>query len=359
MKVRWHGFAFAFLAFTFGGLAANSSPAMAGDCACRTKCGCGDGSGQWIDKYGDGTEAPAGDLADNQFDLGEGAPAQTGSSFVALDAAGAYIDSAIVASRFRLRADAAYNNPRPDRVEFFYAECGILGGRGPQQIERNVDYQEIVPYFEWATSDKFSVFVETPIRFINPEVNPNTGGISDVNAGFKYAFIADQDEYLTAQFRIYTPTGLPARGLGTGHVSLEPSILYFRRFTDRLIFQAEIRDWIPISDSQVGTQDFAGNVLRYGMGFGYDLIQNYDCCCEQTSKLTAVGEFVGWTIMDGLAFNGFTGNLEDQTGVTIVNAKAGLRYVNGPHSFYGGYGQGLTNQVWYQDILRFEYVRAF
>ncbi len=358
MKIRWHGFAYAFMAFiTFGAL--NWTQAAAADCGCQTQCGCTAGSDEWLDKYGDGNESPAGnDLADNQFDLGEGAPAQTGSDFAVLDAAGAYIDSAIVGSRFRLRADAGYNNPRPDRVEFFYGQCGCFpNANGPLLPERSVDYQEIVPYLEYATSDRFSVFIEAPIRFINPEVNPNTGGISDLNAGFKYALIANECEYLTAQLRVYTPTGLQPRGLGTGHVSLEPSILYFRRFSDRLIFQAEVRDWIPISDTTVNGEDFAGNVIRYGMGFGYDIMQHYDCCTS--SKLTAVGEFVGWTIMDGLALNGTALTVEDQTGVTIVNAKAGLRYVNGQHSFYGGYGQALTNQVWYQDILRFEYVMAF
>jgi hypothetical protein len=79
-----------------------------------------------------------------------------------------------------------------------------------------------------------------------------------------------------------------------------------------------------------------------------------------------VGEFVGWTLTNGLALNGFNAindpnvnPVEDQAGVTIVNAKIGLRYTVGADSLYMGYGTALTNQTWYEDILRFEYIRAF
>ena len=49
----------------------------------------------------------------------------------------------------------------------------------------------------------------------------------------------------------------------------------------------------------------------------------------------------------------------DQSGVTIVNAKLGVRYTVNEHSFYGGFGTALTGEVWYQDIFRLEYRQAF
>lgn len=294
-----------------------------------------------------------------QFDLGEAAAAQSGDTLAVLENPGGYIDSAIVGTQFRLRFDAAYNNPMPDRVEFFYAQCGILGGPGPPAIETSVDYQEITPYLEYAFNCRFSVFIETPFRAINPEVNANASGFSDLNVGFKYAFIACRDEYLTAQLRIYTPTGDPALGLGTGHVSIEPSILYFRRFNECWTLQAELRDWIPISDSVgPGGEPFAGNVLRYGAGLGYDL---WSCCDGCTSKrLTPVAELVGWTILDGFGTDGNLGGVAvDQAGVTIVNAKFGARYTVNEHSFYAGYGTALTGEAWYEDVFRIEYRQAF
>ncbi|HTN74259.1 MAG TPA: hypothetical protein VL096_03395 [Pirellulaceae bacterium] len=365
MTIRWRKFAFAVLTLAgTAGLPLLASTAEAGGpaCGCQSSCGCSDSVP--FSKYGDGSEpgvAPENALADSDFNLGEGAAAQSGNSFAALDAAGAYIDSAIVASRFRVRFDSAYNNPIPDRAEFFYGQCAVAG---PPLLERSVDYQEITPYFEWAYNDCVSFFVETPVRFINPDINDNTAGFSDMNAGFKYALIASADEYLTLQFRAYAPTGDNTRGLGTGHTSLEPSVLYFRRLTQRLIVQAEVRDWIPIGGTELNGQNFSGNVIRYGAGFGYDVMQSCDVCSNE--KLTFVSEFVGWTIMDGLGTDGGNGggigglgNVVDQSGVTIVNAKLGLRYTTGADSLYAGYGTALSDQVWYQEIFRAEYSRAF
>jgi len=76
--------------------------------------------------------------------------------------------------------------------------------------------------------------------------------------------IADPDQFVTFQLRTYAPTGNASLGLGTGHFSLEPSLLYFKQLTERLTIQAQFTDWIPID----GTAE-AGNVLSYGFGFSY------------------------------------------------------------------------------------------
>jgi len=262
---------------------------------------------------------------------------------------------------FRLRYDAAYGNNVPDRAEYFYPKCGcfrVLGldpeAEGPPEIETNVDYQDIRPYFEYAANDNFSVFVEMALRSLNPEQNDNTTGFGDMNTGFKYALLADPDEYFTFQFRAYVPTGDGDRGLGTEHVSLEPGLLYFNRLTSRTILQAELQYWIPL-----GGSDFAGDIIRYGVGLGYTVHES----CDMT--VTPIAEFVGWSILDGQEFNGNTGMVSDSGGTTIVNGKFGVRIGLGNdggqsalgrnNSVYIGYGRALTNEVWYEDILRLEY----
>ncbi len=344
--------------------------AQSGDCSCLPRCrhfnrGCNDCGNGYEAAMTDGVAAN-GD-PNTPFDLGEGAPAQTGSELAILENPGGYIDSAIVGNQFRMRFDAAYGNPMPDRAEFFYGQCGCFNGvpvanfaPGPPLPDTGIDYQEFIPYLERAFSDRFSLFVETPIRLINPDVNQNAGGWGDVNVGFKYAFISHPDEYLTAQLRVYTPTGQPELGLGTGHVSIEPSILYFRRYDENWTLQAELRDWIPISNSVTPTgENFAGNVLRYGVGLGYDI---WLCCDEcESRRITPVAEVVGWTILDGFGFDGnnpAAGPI-DQSGVTIVNAKFGVRYTVNEHSLYAGYGVPVTNAVWYDSVFRLEYRRAF
>ena len=161
---------------------------------------------------------------------------------------GSYIDSALIRNQVRFRYDAAYDDNRPDRAEFFYAKCGCFrapGVRapGPALAETNVDYQDITAYVEYALTPRFSMFVEIAQRFINPEVNANAEGFGDMNFGAKYALISCPDQVLTFQFRAYAPTGDSGLGLGNDHWSLEPSLLLWNQLSDRLYLEAELRDF--------------------------------------------------------------------------------------------------------------------
>ena len=280
-----------------------------------------------------------------------------------------YIDPAVPQSQFRLRFDAGYDFGSPDKAEFFYAKCGCFrvagidpNAPGPAPAdgrpETNIDsFQDIRSYVEVATSERFSVFGEFPVRFLNPEVNDNTAGFADMNVGFKYALIACPTQFLTLQFRAYLPTGDAGDGLGTDHVSLEPGLLYFSRPTERLIIESEFKGWVPID----GT-DFAGEILQYGIGAGYIAIAN------PSFTVTPTLEFVGWTILDGAETDVTApGAVGDVSGETIVNIKPGVRigwgrpdqqYIN-DQSLYIGYGTPITDNAWYDDIVRVEYRMLF
>jgi hypothetical protein len=257
-----------------------------------------------------------------------------------------YIDNAIPASQFRLRFDDSLDDTRPTRAEFFYPRGGP-NGPGLPLPEKRVDFQDITAYLEYAPWERFSGFLELPYRFIEPEVNARHAGISDLNAGFKWAFVRTEDTVATFQFRTYAPTGDSRRGLGTDHVSLEPALLLYQRLTDRLAAEAEFRTWVP-----VGGTDFAGEIIRYGAGIHYDL------CQVGNVQFTPVAEFVGWTVLDGkttvvppsgIAF------IESAAGQTIVNMKFGLRMKLGDRAdLYTGYGRPLTGNQWYANTVRVE-----
>jgi len=317
-----------------------------------------------------------------------------------------YIDNAIPITQFRLRYDAGFDMNRPDRAEFFYAEWkelsfhphGVQGGgvffdpkaRGPEILPGKLDFQEASSYIEWACNNRVSAFVEVPVSFVdfdNLQEDPdrerkpgggffpeprqenrgsphtNFAGLSDIVAGFKAALVADPNRYLTFQFRTYIPTGDPARGLGTGHVSLEPGLLLDQRLTDRLVLEGQFRGWIPIDGG-----DAAGNILIYGLGLGYDV---YRC---NAFRVTPVVEFVGWSVLSG--FESFFGHISatappgvvlptthgvlDASDDTILNAKVGVRtYFNERSDLYVGYGRALTDERWYRDIVRVEYRLRF
>jgi hypothetical protein len=305
----------------------------------------------------------------------------TGGQLAAAD--GGYLDDPIPGTRFRFRADGMFDDTRPDRAEFIYGKCGCFRNpallnnpstkglydptaRGPVGPDfssaSRIDYQELSNYLEVAWNKRFSIFVEVPVRFVEFQFDDknnsrgDTGGLSDINAGFKYAWIACPDYYLTSELRVYAATGDSYLGLGTGHTSIEPGLLFWRRLSERVSIQGELRDWVPLD----GT-NFAGNVIRYGGEFGYDLVRSERCCsaCGRSyqSRLTAVGEIVGWTVFNGQELTP-TGPIS-AAGDTIVNLKLGPRLTWGGNSVYVGWGHALTGDAWYRDMVRLEYVRNF
>ena len=200
------------------------------------------------------------------------------------------------------------NNNRPDRVEFFYPRYfsrtilrntttntvlpgvgpgqpgtvvttpGVavvpnpIRGRGPGQdldvVPRSADFQELSAYLELAPSNRLSFFAMVPYRWTDINFSPaapvtqSFDGLSDIQAGFKYALVATDTTYFTFQLTGYLPTGNGLKGLGTEHLSLEPGLLLTTMLSDRVVGYAEVKDWIACG----GEPNFAGNVLRYGVG---------------------------------------------------------------------------------------------
>lgn len=284
-----------------------------------------------------------------------------------------YIDDAIIGSEVRIRFDAGFGDDTPDRAEFFYAKCGCYRGLpsnalahdpnapGPGPgIVTNLNFQQLYFNIEYALTKRFSVFAEPLVRGIQPQTfAPGTGsfpshsGIGDLRAGFKLAMLASPDRYLTFQFRTYFPTGDASQGLGTNHYSLEPALLYYQRFSNRLSLESQVGDWIPTggsagvaSSSNPHPGRFSGNVFFYGVGPSYELYRS------ERVRFTPVVELVGWSVRGGFQ----TTTPAQAGGTNIVNIKIGARTGFGAHSsVYVGYGHTLTSADWYNSILRVEY----
>jgi hypothetical protein len=127
----------------------------------------------------------------------------------------------------------------------------------------------------------------------------------------------------------------------------------FQRLTDRVSFEGELRDWVPIDGSA-----FAGNVLRYGTGLNCRVYAN------SWMRVFPVAEFVGWTVLSGRETVFPTKMSVSAAGNTIVNAKVGVRTQLGKPvgngllsraDVYVGYGRALTGDVWYKEIMRLEF----
>jgi len=293
-----------------------------------------------------------------------------------------YVDDAIVGSQVRIRFDAGFKDNAPDRAEFFYPQCGCNpGGPGPRPgASNNINFQQLYLQAEYAPVRRFSVFTEVPIRWIQPQsfipgtsnvvqgvavtgASPfsNQSGISDVRAGFKLAVTASSDHSLTFQFKAYFPSGDGSRGLGTAHYSIEPSLLYYQRLSDRWAVESQIGGWLPINGSSLSGRNYAGDIFFYGFGPSYQLVN------RENIKFAPVVELFGWHVLGGLELLGTgllppanTATVADASGTNIVNLKIGARTSFGRHnSVYAGFGQAVTHSVWYEHIVRLEYRYSF
>jgi hypothetical protein len=260
------------------------------------------------------------------------------------DSAVGYIDDAIPGSYLRFRFDDAGGNNRPSRAEYFYAKGGPFGP-GFKDFVGTIDFQEYTLYLEYAYQPRFSVFIDGGIRAIQPQLDVNTDGFGDMNMGFKYAMIYEPDQVLTFQLRTYVPTGDVRNGLSTGHVSIEPGLLYYRQLTSNLRLEGEFLYWVPI-----GGTDFAGDVMQYGIGLSYGPRR------KQGWWLCPVIECVGWTVLGGKEqFGPSPFDVQGAAGDDILNIKGGFRLGLGERaSMYVGYGRAMTGEVWYKNVLRAE-----
>ena len=194
------------------------------------------------------------------FMLPQQEAAAPGTNF---NSAVSWMDSAYPQSQVRIRGDFLYDSIQPQRAEYIWAQGGSPGTPGPPKLETKLDTQEVETYLELALGGVFSIFLESPYVWMNPSVNPNSNGVGDTNAGFKWMFLPGQDLQLSLQLRAYFPTGLQAE-LGTHHYTLEPALLGHYNLLGLLQIEGELRYWAPI-----GGTDFSGDIIRYGLGLSY------------------------------------------------------------------------------------------
>jgi len=232
-----------------------------------------------------------------------------------------------------------------------------------------VNFQQLIVDFQYAPHERFAVFGSLPFRFVQPQsflgelLNPpqtnNTfesgSGISDIRAGVKGSLVSTDTATLTAQVQFYFGSGDATKGLGTDHESFETALLFHQTLSDRFTIESQFGDWHPIGGSTFNGADYAGDVLFYGIGPSYELVNNGHL------RFAPVIELVGWHVLGGLQQPGPpAGQVVAAEGTNIVNLKFGARTTfNDVSSFYIGYGHALTDDVWYNNIIRFEYRYSF
>jgi hypothetical protein len=216
-----------------------------------------------------------------------------------------FVDYARPQTLTRFRWDDGINMQFPDRSEFFWARAGLTRknqfmGTGPKLPNfklRNghplrgwydIDWDQISYYQEAATS-RASVFVEIPYRSWTSVLGPHHAGFSDMNAGTKSLLLDCELLQVTFQFRTYIPIGQTSKGLGVGHVSLEPSLLFALHLAAQTYLQAQISEWTPIGGSA-----YAGAVFHHHASLNQVIWR-----ITPDVPLIAMIEYNGWTFQAG------------------------------------------------------------
>jgi len=278
-----------------------------------------------------------------------------------------YIADGLIEDYVRVRFDAGFDNNVPDRTEFFYAQCGCNGGGAPGpgapgagDLATGLNFQQLIVDFQYAPHGRVAVFGSIPLRFVQPQSflvpNANTfesgSGFSDIRAGVKASVVSTDTATLTAQVQGYFASGDAQKGLGTDHASFETALLFHQRLSDRVTIESQFGDWHPIGGSSFNGADYAGDVLFYGVGPSFELVNT------GRLRFAPVIELVGWHVLGGL--QQAAGTLGPADGTNIVNLKFGARTTfDEVSSFYVGYGHALTDARWYSNIVRFEYRYSF
>ncbi len=254
-----------------------------------------------------------------------------------------FTDSAQPFSHVSLRYESGWDLERPDRAEFFWAAPPT--GPGP---ERSVDVTTLTARIETAT-DRASAIFEVPLRAVSPVLNSNASGIGDLTVGGKLVLVSGRDWVITQQTLTYLNTGPAARGLGTGHASIEPGLLARYRWTDETYFHGQLRYHIPFS----GTGDYFGEVLIWGVGVSSIWYETDAFAILPTFEVVRVSFLDGQRTTAG----GLTADVDGETAIDLL---PGVRFVLGPQGDLGltevgiSGGASVGNTGWYSARLQIE-----
>lgn len=252
------------------------------------------------------------------------------------------LDTATSLPSTSITLSAAHGLGTPDRLEYFWASPQI----GPA-AESRVDVLDTVFRTELGNRKAMAIASYT-MRSLNPERNDNTTGFGDMTVGGKVLLVDGKCTQIASIFQTYLKTGPADRGLGTGHVSLEPGILFRQQLSELTFVHAEAKYWIPIA----GREGFAGDVLKLGAGVSTIWKESDRHALMPTLEL--------------LTYNFLAGSKTDALGNTVrVNGNfaaevlPGLRCAFGEsalgmHEFGVSAGTKIADRDWFDTRLLFQ-----
>ncbi|MEI7855684.1 MAG: hypothetical protein WCJ06_18410 [Planctomycetota bacterium] len=175
-----------------------------------------------------------------------------------------YSDSIRPISQQKLRLDIGRNLVNPTRNAYMFAPNPIF----PYPVN-SLNYNDVYLSTEIATGG-FSILSDISYRTLS--INPSEGGgaFGDMMIGTKSLLFDTELIQIAMEFKTFLPTGNFTSGYGTGHVSLEPSLLACLKLKEKTYLQGQISEWIPLGSTTppVGT---AGSLLHAHLSLNHVL----------------------------------------------------------------------------------------
>ncbi len=223
-----------------------------------------------------------------------------------------FVDSARPVTQVRIRWDSGVNFILPNRAEYFWAGSP----KGPAKPENSLNYNQLSIYNE-AAIDRFSIYTNVPYLSIDPTVNNGAAGFGDITVGTKSMLLDCELMQTTFQMAATLPSGNFLKGLGTGHTSLEPSLLFAVKLCPDTYMQAQLSEWVPLG----GDQGIEGSILHYHFSLNHVI-----CRPVGDTQLIGTLEFSGYSFQSG-AYTDPTGVVQKADGYTYCYVGPGIRFV--------------------------------
>ncbi len=268
--------------------------------------------------------------------------------WIPLADAALFVEGARPVTQQGLRFDRGRNVKFPDRAEYFWARADGNGKGptipGPLLGELNVHYRDLVIVNEIALG-KASIIIETPYRAVSPDLADHGAGWSDIAIGNKTLLFDCELLQVAFMFKTYLPVGNSMKGVGVGHLSLEPSFIFGLKLSEYSYFQAQLSQWIPIA----GDLDYAGAVFHSHFSYNHHLF-------DLMPDVSVVGtvELNTWSFQDGAYTDPFLGAFQRAGGETYVSMGPGFRvFFCDKFDFGMGSSFSLTSDHLARELFRF------
>ena len=175
-----------------------------------------------------------------------------------------YSDSIRPISQQKLRWDIGRNLVNPTRNAYMFAPNPIF----PYPVQ-SLNYNDVYISTEIATGG-FSILSDISYRTLSIDPSEGGGAFGDMMIGTKSLLFDTELIQIAMEFKTFLPTGNFTAGFGTGHVSLEPSLLVCLKLKEKTYLQGQVSEWIPLGSTTppVGT---AGSLLHAHLSLNHVL----------------------------------------------------------------------------------------